>query len=797
MTDASQGKRSERFFMAVTSRPRAVLTLAILLIVTFAAFLPRITREIGVRALMPPDLPAVVFRDEVKEIFGLEDPLVVAVMNRGATGVFNVNTLGLVHWLTERMKELPGVDPHKVTSLATEGAVVGTEEGLEVEYFFESLPVDQSDADAIRETVMNSSLLLGRLVARDGSATLIVVELLRVTDAQAAYDGIMALVEEAPVDGEEIHVAGEAAVSGYMGAYIDSDMIRMDVLVTIILTCALFLAFRSLAGICVPHLVVVGAAAAAFGGMAAAAVPYYVITNSLLAILVAISVADAIHILAEYYEDIAVKPEARGREAAVRALQAMWRPVVVTSITDMAGFLALAGAAFSPGITAFGIFAAIGAGTALLFSLFCVPAVLTLWRPGPSRVFEVVSAKSDTGDHYSRAMLALGRSVTGRSHMILAVAGVVAVAGVLGFTRLQVDEAHVENFGHSEAIYIADKAINSAFDGTYYLDVVLQAEEPEALFRPDVLRRIEKMQGFLETLPHMKGSVSIVDYLKEMNRALNGNDDEFLELPESADVVAQYFLLYSAMGSSGELESLIDYEYRITNVRAAMDSGLYSDIVPVVEAAQRYVSDQFDSPGITARLGGTVNLEYHFIGGVFAGHFKGLILALVAVWVMTAVSFRSAVAGVYAVLPVSLAILLNYAIMGFTGIWLSVATSMFAALTIGLGVDFAVHTLDRLKVLLCDEGRSLEEAFYLFYRHTGRTLFFNFFTLLLGFSVVMTSTIPPIASFGVLVFMSVLASFLGSMTFLPALVLTFRPAFLGFDDVGAATDDVGGESSSR
>ena len=52
-----------------------------------------------------------------------------------------------------------------------------------------------------------------------------------------------------------------------------------------------------------------------------------------------------------------------------------------------------------------------------------------------------------------------------------------------------------------------------------------------------------------------------------------------------------------------------------------------------------------------------------------------------------------------ALLPVMVSIMIIYAVMVFNNIWLGIGTSMFASIAIGLGVDFAIHTMDRVKQL--------------------------------------------------------------------------------------------------
>lgn len=78
-----------------------------------------------------------------------------------------------------------------------------------------------------------------------------------------------------------------------------------------------------------------------------------------------------------------------------------------------------------------------------------------------------------------------------------------AAIGVLavGLLRIEVDEERIRYFRESEPIRRADRAINAWFDGTTHVDVVIETSAPEALFRPDHLRRIDAIQAYVETPP--------------------------------------------------------------------------------------------------------------------------------------------------------------------------------------------------------------------------------------------------------------------------------------------------------
>ena len=776
---------AHKFFHRVTAYPRTLITLGALLVIGAGSFLPTLTTDTSAEAFIPKDHASVVHRDEVKELFGLSDPIVIAVIDDDADGVFDPDSLGLVHWLTQEIQTLEKVNPHRVTSLATENDIIGTTDGLLVEPFFESSHPTQAESRQVREAIEDFPLYLGSLVARDFSATLVVAELYDPNDGDLVYQQVLELVDRAPTTGQELHVAGEGAVRGYLGRYIDSDARRLNPLAALIISFVLFLAYRTVRGVILPNLLVLAAVSISVGAMAAAGVPFYVITNALPVLLIGISVADGIHILGQYYEEQTLDPTAGSRELAVRAMAEMWRPVTITSATDIAGLLGLALASFMPPMRAFGVFASIGVAAAWLFSLFVLPNILVLLKPQSSPAISTRGVGSGQGDvlgfdAFGRLTGGIGRWVARHPAPVLALGLLIAGLGLIGLGRLEVNEARIENFRHSEPLYQADQAINQRFDGTNTLDVMIEANSIEGLFEVDHLAKIEALQQHLESHERVRGTTSMADYLKQMNRALHEDDPSAYELPGSAQAAAQYFLLYSASGDPTDFEDIVDYDYRQANVRASLDTGLYSHNKPVVEDLQRYVDRHFGEQAgdLQAKIAGRVNVDYHWIEGLASSHFRGLFIALTAAWLMASLSFRSMVAGALAIIPVVLAILWIYAVMGFTGIWLGVGTSMFAAIAIGIAVDFAVHTLDRLIVLVRHEGLSIEDAFARLFPSTGRALLFNFTAVLLGFGVLTTSQVPPLVRFGSLVAVAVSSSFIASLTVLPALVAVLRPAFL-------------------
>ncbi len=198
--------RASRFFYPVITYPKVLFALGLLVLVTTGAVGQYLMPGTTAKAFIPAIHPALVYRESVKETFGLKDPIVVAVVNEGPRGVFTPNSLALVHWLTAQMAEVGYIDPERIISLASENDLIGTADGLVVEPFVDQPPQTQAQADQVRAAVMEIPQYRGSLVAPDGSATLIVAELLDPARAEAVYHALLALTAYAPVVQETLQI---------------------------------------------------------------------------------------------------------------------------------------------------------------------------------------------------------------------------------------------------------------------------------------------------------------------------------------------------------------------------------------------------------------------------------------------------------------------------------------------------------------------------------------------------------------------------------------------------------------
>ncbi len=777
------------YFDWVTARPILVLCVAACVALVSGAFVFRLTRETSPDAFIPLDHPALAIKRQVDEAFGLREPVVIGVIHDGDGGVFNPDTLTLIRTLTTAIRQFPGIETDEVVSLATEYSVYFEEGVPGFAPLLAEVPTSLEGLLAVRNEILGYELYSGTLVSKDGTAAAILIRPRDEYRADNLYRELLALLDDPAVTsqvkrGEGVVVAGEAAVRAHMGVAVSDDALRMNFVCPVFMALLIIAAYRTVRGTVLPLCVIGGASALTLGSMAASGVPIYIVTSGIFVIIMALGVADSVHLVGQYYEEQLDLGGRDRRAVVVDACLAIWYPLLITTLTDVAGFFALFVAGVMPPIRYFGLFTCLGVVGAFFFSYTVVPASLAIlplrgspaWRLGPARYH----GASHLGV-IARALRAVGEFTYQRRQGVLIVGAILIGVAAWGASKIVVNDARIFAFKDHHPIVAANTALNERFDGTGQLNIVVRASEDGAMLRSDVLRRIEQLEAFTESLAYVGGTHSLAGWVKRAHQKMNDDATEFYAIPNDPEDTRFYLdvlsnKLTSPMASL--LNEIVDESYSRCNLIVRMRSSEFIHQRDVVERLERHLAESFNDRLLRAELSGRVHLDYHWLRMIRTTHLNSVALSVGCILVLTGLLFRSAIAGLLCTLTVGIAVLVIYAVMGFAGIPLGVGTSMFAAIAIGAGVNFPIHILDRLRVSLRSNDADPRQVFGETLAFTGRALFFTAFVVAAGFLLLCVSEFRTLVRFGLLIGIGMIVSFVASITVLPAIVACFRPRFV-------------------
>ncbi|MCP4136150.1 MAG: MMPL family transporter [bacterium] len=154
---------------------------------------------------------------------------------------------------------------------------------------------------------------------------------------------------------------------------------------------------------------------------------------------------------------------------------------------------------------------------------------------------------------------------------------------------------------------------------------------------------------------------------------------------------------------------------------------------------------------------------------VVQGQMLSLLFCLITVCIMVILLFKNWKAGFISLIPMSVAVIINFGIMGWFGIRLDTATAIIASITIGIGVDDTIHFLNTYRHFRAKK-MSVDETIARTLAISGKAITYTSVALVFGFSVMITSNFKPIMYFGILVAITMIATTVGALLVLPAAI---------------------------
>jgi len=147
-----------------------------------------------------------------------------------------------------------------------------------------------------------------------------------------------------------------------------------------------------------------------------------------------------------------------------------------------------------------------------------------------------------------------------------------------------------------------------------------------------------------------------------------------------------------------------------------------------------------------------------------------LSIAIFFVIILVGLIMRSLPKGIYATLPIIVAIIILFGVMGYAGISLNIATVLVASVALGIGIDYSIHVISYFNhsfKINGDLNKAIEDTIMI----SGRAIVINVFSVSGGFLVLLFSEMVPLQYFGLLIALSMVGSSLGALTLLPVILI--------------------------
>ncbi|MFQ6613595.1 MAG: RND family transporter [Fidelibacterota bacterium] len=754
---------SRQLIHFVSRYPRSLLAGTLLITLFFLWKIPSLVLDPSLNSLAPQDHPIVKTMEEMDRLFGGSAIVIVAVES---DSLLTRPVLEKYEALQDSLENLDVVET--VTSLYNVTSITAGDEGFSIDPVLTFYPDSSAQTDSLKTLIQSRKKIIGSVISKDFRMMSFICRLNSSFefDELALAKRIETLVNEFQGP-EKIYYSGLPITRADVTNQMRHDLKGFMPYGIILMVLLLSVAFRSWLGVFLPLGVVILSSIWTFGFMAwlGVSLPF---TGILIPVmLIAIANDYGIHIIAHYYEFTRMNPEAERLDVIRKTVKNLNIPIFLAGITTVIGFLSLLGHVL-PKAQEMGWEMSFGIFTSFVFSMLLIPAALSI-APRPQYLKHPASLEKVNRFLHSWGHIFIRFN---RQTVLGLVATVLISAWGIQFVKVDANPDHY--YKKNARIRVHNEAIAKAFGGAIQISVLVDG----GMLQPENLRIVEQLEAHLGQDKLVTQTFSIVDVIKQVNRAFHGDDPAFETIPDDPDLISQYLFLYSLTGDESDLYPFLDdlENPQHAQIIARLDRIQTMSIADLVEDMQDYIRANYYDRG-DIRVAGPAALLGVLSRLIVEGQMVSLAISTLVIFLLMALVFRSITGGILSIIPLGAAIMIQFGVMGYLGVELTISTAMLSSILVGIGIDYTVHFLWHLREHI-REGQDLEEAIFTTLRVSGKGIVYNALSVIVGFSVLMYSNFLPVNIFGALIVLSISICLLGALTVLPALISLFQPKFL-------------------
>ncbi len=732
-------------------------------------------------AVLPQSHPYVIGTNKVDKIFGSKFIAVVGITPKSGD-IFQPQVLQKIQDFTREIRDKPGVVKENLLSLAANKAkdIRGNADGMEVRPLMAKVPQTPAQMAELKAAILRNPAYLNSIVSKDFKSAAIIVDLQKgPTGFRGMMDTITPVADKMRDDTVEVNISGLPSFLSRIEIFSERVAIFFPIAILLV-GLILFEAFRTFQGLFLPLLTAILATLWGVGIMGLSGIPMDVFNSSTPILILAVAAGHAVQLLKRYYEEYH-----HMRDTTSLTPKEANHAAVVSSVTKVGPVMLTAGGIAALGffslivfeivsVRTFGLFTGIGILSALIIEMTFMPALRSL-LPAPGKLEQKGYEKNRFWDAITGA---IANWVTGpKRNYLFVVTALLMVIAAVGMSRVLVDSATKSFFADDFDFKKDDKILNERLGGTNTLNLIIEGKDLDAIKDPRVLQGIEATQRFAEAQPNVGKTISIADFIKRMNQAMNGDDPKFYSIPDNQELVSQYLLLYSMSGEPGDFDSYVDYDYKVANLTVFLKTDSSAYVQELIAKLKDFTKQKL--PGtVTVSFGGSVPAGAGLTEVMVHDKVLNIVQIASVVFVVSSLVFRSLIGGLLVLTPLLLAVLANFGVMGWSGMRLNIPNALSSAMAVGIGADYAIYLVYRLREEI-QQGVDEITAVRHVLATAGKACLFVASAVAVGYGVLWFSPGFYIHSWlATLIACSMLVSVFAALTLIPALVLVFRPKFI-------------------
>lgn len=743
----------------IVSHKFIVLCLSILVALPFLIQLPEVKTVDNVDYFAIKNDPDILFYENLKSIFGNDEFFTIAFKKEN---LFTAEHLGLLKKLTNELAGIEGV--REIKSLANVNDMVGEDNFFIVRNFLETIPEDSPSLEKLRTRAVGNSLYLKNIISLDGNTAAIVIYVHRKPDEPDFRKKIITQAETILGKYKDnigtVHIAGWTFTNLALSQYLKKDIATFIPIAFLLITLSVFLFFGNIRLTLISVVNISLCVGCAIGLLPMLGMTLNTVTIIGPPVVMALALSDMAHIFSCLDGNL-MKGYPNKEQAVAAVLRKLVIPCFLTTLTTAVGFFSLY-LNDSPPIKEFAIITSAGIVFEFVFSFSFLPALMLLFdekkiirsiyrtKTGSSRMGLCLGLLSKFNHAYFRRITLAGLLVIGLSVW-------------LSF-QLKVESNLLEYFKPKSPLRISSGFVEKELGGIGTLDISFKADAEEAFKLPRNLLMIETLQQNINTIEGVDKTLSFVDFIKNMNHSFHNERPEFYRIPDSADLISQYLLLYD----HNDLMNFINDSFDHARMSIRISKHSTRDQAVIIQKIHAFV-ETMDARGMDIRVSGQVLQEVNIIHALVKGQIYSLGTSVSLVLLIMFFTLRSVPLSLLSIFPNIFPIVVNFGIMGLFNIAINESTALISSLIMGIAVDDTIHFLMEFKRISgsADTGQAVTHTFH----ERGKGMILSSVILFIGFGVMSFSNFVPTMYFGLLTSLMIILALMGDLLLLPSAIL--------------------------
>jgi len=650
-------------------------------------------------------------------------------------------------------------------------------------------------------------------IEKGASSSLMLIELNATNDFQEIIDTNEKIINivgnlDKKYDYVSLQITGDGVISSEINEVTSEANQFLGPMIFIIIVIILFVSFRRLSYVFLPMVVLLIATIWLFGTMVVLGISFNVMYVALIPLILGLGVDYSVHLFHNYRIEI---EEGKSVTQAIKSsVEEIGNAMFLAMLTTVIAFMSFLTASVPP-IRNLGLLLGLGVAYTFIITITLLPSLRYLLDKRRKNIKKQVKRfeKIDV----SFVMGKLATFVIKHQKKIIII--------MLIFTLIFAYQASMIETGFNFEDFAPEDTESIELFGVIGQNFPYSTETEEYILLEGNIATVQALKGIYKTHQNLDddtyvarnadGSLKVTDLYSLIQSGIENNEsliekfniDPRTGIPKSDKDVKSLFDYYyekSLIQNQGfnidefEIEDLATMdkpEFEIDPVSSQIRSVLYKDdrgrykasviriyIDPSIQNSggdlnnniklmlEEFENDLEDYGNVESFPTGQLIITYTITNSLSESQILSTVISVVFATIVLIVAYRNPLLGLVAIIPVGITMIWILGTMNIIGYSLNALTITITSITIGIGIDYAIHATERFR-LVADKTGDINKAMRETISHTGGALLIAALTTAFGFGILAFAPIPPQQQFGIILAITITYAFLTSILILP------------------------------